>query len=194
MMINNISDVTGYAISLGYIDRSHDFGIGSGSRTPDGLPVGPKPGNVTGSDTMQLGSGTKPYTAAAIMRLRDQGKLSLDDKVSKHVDGVMQNMWNTTFVELMGQNATNITVGNLIKMQSGIGDFDIPTYDNEMLVNGDKVHSPLEVLELVASFNGTYGCKTFNCTYVCEPGTCTMYSSTNYVIAGLVLAGNAPDG
>jgi CubicO group peptidase (beta-lactamase class C family) len=64
------------------------------------------------------------------MRLVDQGKLTLDDKVSVHVDGPMMAMWNTTFVEVMGKNATNVTVGNLIRMQSGIGDFDIPTYDN----------------------------------------------------------------
>ena len=46
-MIDGISDVTGYSISLGYIDRAHDFGIGSGARTPEG----PAPGNATGSDT-----------------------------------------------------------------------------------------------------------------------------------------------
>lgn len=103
-------------------------------------------------------------------------------------------MWNTTFVETMGQNATNITVGNLIRMQSGIGDFDIPSYDNQLLVDGDKVHSPLEILKVVAGFNNTFGCKSFDCTYVCEPGTCTMYSSTNFVIAGLVLLGHAPEG
>jgi hypothetical protein len=50
-MIDGISDVTGYSISLGYIDRAHDFGIGSGARTPEGLPAGPAPGNATGSDT-----------------------------------------------------------------------------------------------------------------------------------------------
>jgi len=50
------------------------------------------------------------------MRLVDQGKLTLDDKVSEHVDGPMKAMWNTTFVETLGMNATNVTVGNLIKM------------------------------------------------------------------------------
>jgi CubicO group peptidase (beta-lactamase class C family) len=106
----------------------------------------------------------------------------------------MQAMWNTTFVEVMGLNATNVTVGNLIRMQSGIADFDIPSLDHELLTNASSVHSPLELLNLVASFNETYGCKTYNCTYVCEPGTCTMYSSTNFVIAGLVLLGSAPEG
>jgi len=100
-----MSDITGYTISLGYIDQQHDFGIAAGPRTPEA------PANVTSHDTFLLGSGTKPYTAAAIMRLVDQGKLTLDDLVSEHADAPMMAMWNTTFVEVMGKNATNITVG-----------------------------------------------------------------------------------
>lgn len=49
----------------------------------------------------------------------------------------MQAMWNATFVEIMGANATNVTVGNLIRMQAGIADFDIPSYDNQVLSHGD---------------------------------------------------------
>lgn len=80
------------------------------------------------------------------MRLVDQGKLTLDDKVSQHADGPMKAMWNTTFVELLGRNATNVTVGNLIKMQAGIADFDIASYDDAVLASGDKIHAPLEIL------------------------------------------------
>ena len=65
-MIDHVSDVTGYSISVGYIDKDNDFGIGSGFRALQG-----QSGNITGTDTMLLGSGTKPYTAAAIMRLVD---------------------------------------------------------------------------------------------------------------------------
>jgi len=101
-MIDEVSNITGYSISLGYIDKTHDFGLGSGSRTPSGLPLGPQAGNATVDDTFLLGSGTKPYTASAIMRLVDQGKLTLDDKVSQHADGPMKAMWNTSFVELLG--------------------------------------------------------------------------------------------
>ena len=102
VMIDEVSNITGYSISLGFKDQAHDFGLASGSRTPEGLPVGPQVGNSSVDDTFLLGSGTKPYTAAAIMRLVDQGKLTLNDKVSQHVDGPMQSMWNTTFIELMG--------------------------------------------------------------------------------------------
>ena len=36
---------------------------------------------MTRDDTFVLGSATKPYTAAGVMRLVDAGVLSLDDKV-----------------------------------------------------------------------------------------------------------------
>jgi CubicO group peptidase (beta-lactamase class C family) len=36
----------------------------------------------------RLGSITKTFTAAAIMQLRDEGKLDLEDTLDKHVDGV----------------------------------------------------------------------------------------------------------
>jgi len=79
-------------------------------------------------------------------------------------------------------------------MQAGIGDFDVPAYDDKALAEGNKVHSPLEILKVVAGFKNTFGCRSYDCTFTCEPGTCTMYSSTNFIIAGLVLLGNAPEG
>jgi CubicO group peptidase (beta-lactamase class C family) len=59
---------------------------------------------------MQMGSGTKPFTAAAVMQLVDQGKVKLSDKVHTHVDNPLRDNWNTTLVELFGPMAANITV------------------------------------------------------------------------------------
>jgi hypothetical protein len=36
----------------------------------------------------------------------------------------MMKMWGTTFVGLFGKRAKKVTVGHLIRMRSGIGDFD----------------------------------------------------------------------
>ena len=58
-VINNISAITGYAISVGFVNPTDNFGIGSGPRDP--LIYQPVIGGVTGgNDTMLLGSGTKP--------------------------------------------------------------------------------------------------------------------------------------
>lgn len=52
------------------------------------------------------------------------------DKASDHIDGPMKAMWNKTFVEMFGKMAESVTVGQLIRMQSGIGDFDVPEFDH----------------------------------------------------------------
>ena len=71
---------------------------------------------MSGSDTMEMGSGTKAYTATAIMRLVDAGKVKLDDPAYIHVDGPLRAGWNTTMFELFGMWANQVTVHNLIFM------------------------------------------------------------------------------
>ena len=79
-------------------------------------------------------------------------------------------------------------------MQSGIADYDLPSLDNAALVARSMPHPVLTVLYSVAAFKGKIGCTTYNCTWVCEPGTCVSYSSTNYLLAGLLLLAHAPAG
>jgi len=195
-IIDSVAKESGYSFSVGFKDSTLSFGVGAGPRSPSGLPT--VAGTVSGTDTMLLGSGTKPYTAAAVMRLVEKGKVSLTDPAAKHIDPVLQRMNGTSFASLFGPKASAVTVGHLLSMRSGIGDFDIPSYDNKLLVAGNKVHSVLEPLKLVASFSDPNGCDPGrsgddkSCTFVCDPGSCTSYSSTNYVLAGLVLLAHAP--
>jgi hypothetical protein len=173
--MNEIANASGFSFSVGVKDASLSFGLGAGPRSPKGLS--PVSGNVSGIDTMLLGSGTKPYTAAAVMRLVEKGTLSLDDRATKHIDPVLQRMNGTSLVGLFGPPASNITVGHLLSMASGIGDFDIPTFDNELLRAGGSVHSILEPLAAVAAFMAPNGCYPSSrsgteCIFVCAPGTC----------------------
>ena len=50
------------------------FGV---QRLPNGAPV-------TADTPFRIGSVTKPFTAAAILRLAQQGRLSLSDRLSKY--------------------------------------------------------------------------------------------------------------
>jgi len=75
--MDEISAKTGWAFSVGYVDvNGLEFGVGSGTRTPPSnlsnasSPLAP--GNVSNTDTFLFGSGTKPFTAAAVMRLVEQ--------------------------------------------------------------------------------------------------------------------------
>ena len=192
--LDDIATVSGYSFTAGFVDGTQSFGVGAGPRSPAGLsPV--VSGDVSGTDTMLLGSGTKPYTAAGVLRLVDAGKVRLNDKASEHVDSVLDAMRaGTSLVSLFGPKAASVTVGHLLSMGSGIGDFDVPTFDHKILTSGSSVHAPLGILDYVSSFRAPAGCRTFNCTFVCEPGSCTSYSSTNYVLAGLVLLKHASPG
>ena len=167
--------VSNFSFSVGYYDGQKQIGWGSGicsdNRTCDH------------TDRMLLGSGTKPYTAAGIMRLAEAGALHLDDYAHIHIDDVLKALSGQTLAEMLGPTANRVTVGQLIKMQSGINDFDIPSYDHTLLETADKVHPPSESVAVVSNFSETF---------LCEPGNCTSYSSTNFILAGFVLLHHAP--
>lgn len=112
LFIDNASAVTGYSFSVGYHDGSASFGVGSGPRSPDGLSP-QLAGHVGAADTMLLGSGTKPYTAAAVMRLVERGRVSLDDPAARHLDPVLRRTNGTTFTGIFGEKAAAVTVGHL---------------------------------------------------------------------------------
>ena len=62
-----------------------------------------------------------------------------------------------------------------------------------MQVLTKNAFDPLGMVTFLSTLNDTI-CPTDRegncpCRFMCEPGTCTAYSSTNYVLAGLVLAG-----
>lgn len=118
--MDNATSILGYGVGFGYKDADLDFGLGSGPRTISKKMKYQVPGNVTGEDTFQLGSGTKGFTASAIMTLVDQGKISLDDSAHQYADITLKENHNTTMYELFGFWANNITVRNLIYMKSGI--------------------------------------------------------------------------
>ena len=60
-------------------------------------------------DHFRIASITKTFTATAVLRLVDQGKLRLDDTLSTYIAGI--------------PNGDRITIRNLLAMTSGIYDF-----------------------------------------------------------------------
>ena len=115
---------------------------------------------------------TKTFTAVAILRLIDQGKLSLQTKV----------------VDILDQpavkripNIAEITVAQLLDHSSGIYPTNNdPTYVNT-LVGGDaflgRVWTSLELVELASRPENKPAAK---------PGEGHHYSDTNYVLLGLI--------
>jgi D-alanyl-D-alanine carboxypeptidase len=120
----------------------------------------------------QMCSITKTFTAVAILRLVDQGRLSLHSKV----------------VDILDQpavkripNIADITVAQLLDHSSGIYPTNNdPTYVNT-LVGSDaflgRVWTPVELVELATRPENKPAAK---------PGEGHHYSDTNYILLGLI--------
>ena len=108
----------------------------------------------------EIGSVTKQFTAAAIMQLRDSGKLSLDDDLSTHLpDYPMQ-----------GQK---VSIRRLLDHTSGIKGY------TEMPVFGQIVVHDLPKDTLVKLF----GREKFEFA----PGALEVYNNSAYFLAGLII-------
>ncbi|MGA7613715.1 MAG: serine hydrolase domain-containing protein [Thermoanaerobaculia bacterium] len=106
-----------------------------------------------------IGSISKQFTAASILLLAEEGKISLDDKLVR---------W---FPELTRSN--EVTVREILSMTSGYQDFWPQDYVMPRMMHPV---TPQEILDEWAKKPLDF-----------EPGTQYQYSNTNYVIAGALV-------
>ena len=109
----------------------------------------------------RVGSVTKTYVAAAVLKLADQGVLSLDDTLARWVPGVA--------------HTEGVTLRHLLGHTSGVFNYT----DDPAMQSGRTIGTPATQRELVALAEKHE--RNF------EPGTAFEYSNTNYVLLGLVL-------
>ena len=148
-LMDDLAAGTGFGLQLGYIDEQGELSLAAGTKPDKSTKVSP-------DDTFMFGSGTKPFTAALTLKLQEEGKLSLDDPAQKYVDPVLKAMSGTdrslsSMAAILGPQAAEVTVGQVIRMQSGIQDFDLPSCDNPVLEDGKDEHSPLVWVKCLAS-------------------------------------------
>jgi CubicO group peptidase (beta-lactamase class C family) len=108
----------------------------------------------------RIGSLTKQFTAAAVMRLAERGKLSLDDDLSR---------WVPEF-PLQGHR---VTLRQLLNHTSGIRNYTESPVEEARAADD---MTPLEVVGLVARD-----------TFDFAPGTRMSYTNTGYALLGLVI-------
>lgn len=113
-----------------------------------------------------IGSITKTFTATAILKLVQEGKLRLTDKLS-------------TFFPALGETAENITIHHLLSMTSGIyEDFSrSKTYDIEKVVFPES--HPISTNALVHYFG--------ELTSDSKPGKKFDYSNINYILLAAII-------
>jgi D-alanyl-D-alanine carboxypeptidase len=106
-----------------------------------------------------IGSISKQFTAAAILLLQEQGKLSLDDKVAKYIPNLTR--------------ANEVTIRQLLSHTSGYQDYWPQDYVMKGMLEPTTAQ---KIMDMWARKPLDF-----------DPGTKWQYSNTNYVIAGAII-------
>ena len=107
----------------------------------------------------QIASNSKQFTAMALLLLEDEGKLDLDDKVSKYLPGI--------------SGGDTIALRQLLSHTAGLQDY----WPQDYLFSAMKVPvDPAGIVDRWARKPLDYA-----------PGTRWQYSNTGYVVAGLIV-------
>jgi D-alanyl-D-alanine carboxypeptidase len=116
------------------------------------------------ADHFRIGSNTKTFIVSTILQLVDEGKLSLNDPVSKFSLGVTI------------PNGKNITVREMCNMRSGLFEaYDTPQI-NEMNITPNMKFDPRTVIAWAVEQKPYFA-----------PNKGYHYSNTNYLLLGLII-------
>ncbi|MCX7026708.1 MAG: class A beta-lactamase-related serine hydrolase [Spirochaetes bacterium] len=114
-------------------------------------------------DKVRIGSVTKTFTATVVLQLIDEGRLSLDDKLSA---------WEP---EVPG--AADITVRQLLDMTSGLFNFtDDPGFWQRFMEAPKGVWTPQDLVDIAAARPAAF-----------PPGQKYQYCNTNYILLGMII-------
>lgn len=132
----------------GQLIKSRGYGVADvGQSTP-----------ATADTVYHLASATKPFTATGIMLLTEDGRIGLDDPITKYIDD-LPIAWHT------------ITIRQLLSHTSGI-----PSYLRSRNVKWDQDYTPQEVVKIVADSPLNF-----------PPGERWEYSNTGYVLLAMII-------
>lgn len=118
-----------------------------------GVPITPQTG-------FGIASNTKLFAGVLLLKLAENGLLSLDDSLHQHLP-TFNNIDST------------ITVRQLLNHTSGLSDVNIPGYADSMLADPNRVFTPTEIVSWVGP-------------PLSAPGTDWYYCNTNFLLAGLI--------
>ncbi len=111
----------------------------------------------------RIGSQTKTFTVTGVLQLADQGKLGLDDPISKFVDGVPEG--------------DTITLRQLARMQSGLPNYSATSaFQQAFFADPFQNFTPQQLLDYAFAEPMEF-----------PPGEGFLYCNTNTVLLGLVV-------
>jgi D-alanyl-D-alanine carboxypeptidase len=114
---------------------------------------------LTPRHRFRVASHSKSFTAAGIMKLREAGKLTLDDRVGQHVDGLHPAVAEATIAQLLSHSAGIVRDGS----------DDGPWQDRRPFFDAAELRADLAAAPVI------------------EPNTRFKYSNHGFGLAGLVI-------
>ncbi len=122
---------------------------------------------MTPETPMAVASMTKPITATAVMMLADQGKLSIDDPVGKHLPAFKDQ-------KVKGGGTANVTIRQLLCHTSGMSNVDQRSY---------APIEPAAGATVLSAFVDSLAAVPLEST----PGSKFLYSSNGYCVLGRIV-------
>ncbi len=120
-------------------------------------------------DIMLAGSVGKTYVAAVALQLIEQGKIGLDDKISKYFG---KEEW---FSRL--PNSKDITVRQLMSHTSGLVRYEFnPKFLKDLTAEPQKYREPVELISYLFDSEAPF-----------EAGKGWEYSDTNFIVLGMII-------
>lgn len=126
---------------------------------------------MTREDVFGLASIGKMYVGTAAVKLAQEGKYGLDDKISKYLRReIVDNV----------PNADIITIRQLLYHTSGIANYNMDPELNRLYLEGELKLDTLSHMEALQRY--LYGKPSTN-----TPGEAYRYSSTNFLLATMIM-------
>jgi D-alanyl-D-alanine carboxypeptidase len=118
---------------------------------------------IGAADHVRIAGITQTFTATAALQLVDEGRLSLEDRLSKYVPGI--------------PNGNAITLRQLLGMTAGVYDYTAdPEFARRLQANPLMAFGPRDALAIIRRHRPSS-----------PPGQRVQFSDSNYVLAGLVV-------
>lgn len=180
-------------MAFGFHNNTHSFQMVSGKVSRDDSSR-----DLIASDRFVWGSVTKVATGSSVLRLAEQSKISLTDSIVPYIDPFLKSTMPKlgSLENLFGPKVSKVTVRDLLAMRSGVPDFDtakpwptpVDPFRATVYANPDIEYTPEVLLSQPWVKTGKLDFDPGYCDRM-KYGNC--YSSTNFILLGILLAQNA---
>lgn len=162
------------------VDGKKVFGASFAIKKDDSTWIGSS-GNITANQPYFIASTTKLFTTAIILRLKSEGILSLDDKISKYLD---KSILNGLHVYKGKEYSKELTIKHLLSHTSGLPDYfqgkgvSGKSLEDEITADNDQFWTFEQAIERTKKMKALFA-----------PGTKNKanYSDANFQLLGKII-------